>query len=71
MQQENRYESPEIMKDYVSEELTRQQVYALAAAAKILNPDPANLTQALSSPDAEKWRKAVKDKYESLVKNKT
>ncbi|CAI7847510.1 unnamed protein product [Closterium sp. NIES-54] len=35
------------------------------------DPEPKTLAEALSGPDAEKWKQCVKDEYESLLENET
>ncbi|CAI7792101.1 unnamed protein product [Closterium sp. NIES-53] len=34
-------------------------------------PDPKTLAEALSGPDAEKWKQSVKEEYDSLLENET
>ncbi|CAI7817844.1 unnamed protein product [Closterium sp. NIES-53] len=34
-------------------------------------PEPKTLAEALSGPDAEKWKKSVKEEYDSLLENET
>ncbi|CAI7848515.1 unnamed protein product, partial [Closterium sp. NIES-53] len=34
-------------------------------------PEPKTLAEALSGPDAEKWKQSVKEEYESLLENET
>ncbi|CAI5976294.1 unnamed protein product [Closterium sp. NIES-64] len=34
-------------------------------------PEPKTLTEALSGPDAEKWKQSVKEEYDSLLENET
>ncbi|CAI7866967.1 unnamed protein product [Closterium sp. NIES-53] len=34
-------------------------------------PEPKTLAEALSGPDAEKWKQSVKDEYDSLLENET
>ncbi|CAI7912089.1 unnamed protein product, partial [Closterium sp. NIES-54] len=34
-------------------------------------PEPKTLAEALSGPDAEKWKQSVKEEYDSLLENKT
>ncbi|CAI7903250.1 unnamed protein product [Closterium sp. NIES-53] len=34
-------------------------------------PEPKTLAEALSGPDAEKWKQSVKEEYDSLVENET
>ncbi|CAI7851692.1 unnamed protein product [Closterium sp. NIES-53] len=34
-------------------------------------PEPKTLVEALSGPDAEKWKQSVKEEYDSLLENKT
>lgn len=53
---------------WMAPELTRQQVYALAAANL---SDPLTVTETLSSADAERWKLAMDEEYNSLIKNGT
>lgn len=55
---------------WMAPELTRQHAYALVAA----NPtaaDPLTISEALSSPDADRWKLAMDEEYNSLIKNGT
>lgn len=53
-----------------TEPFTKQQVFALAAAAE-LTADPVTMTEALSSREAHHWKRAVDEEYASLLKNNT
>lgn len=44
---------------------------ACAEAADANEDDPLTMTEALSRPDGAKWKAALDEEYESLVKNKT
>lgn len=39
--------------------------------ATALLPDPQSYTEAMKAPDAEKWRQAIQQEYDSLIENQT
>ncbi|CAI7865918.1 unnamed protein product [Closterium sp. NIES-53] len=43
----------------------------IAHCYKAAVPEPKSLAEALSGPDAEKWKQSVKEEYDSLLENET